>query len=630
MNMEHLWATLAVLMIANLILCMSEEHAHGRADLTCNEIHNGTNEGTIHNPMYPDNDHGTKFCNYQITVPSNNQVALSFPELKFVHSDSAIFLFDGPDCMSRRIGHVWYLKDNPLISSGNSITALLTVQNGAEVWGFKGNYSTGASTLQTAQGDCGGELRGPNGKFSFRKNSSSLVVCVWRITVTPRRKVKLIFNSLTLAAFNPLLRVLDGSTCGGLMLSELSRTSSIPQSGIVSNSNTMTVVYTEAYVGAELTNIDASFSEIITEVTTTTGTGTTPIRTTPTSSTKTTNGDIKADLTCYEIHNGTTEGTIHNPMYPDSDHGSKFCNYQITVPSNNQVALSFPELKFAHSDSAIFLFGGPDCMSRRIGYVWHPDINPLISPGNSITALLTVQNGSEVWRFKANYSTGHCGGELRGPNGNFSFRTNASRLVVCVWRITVTPGRKVKLIFNSLILAAFNPLLRVLDGSTCGGTMLSELSRNSSIPLNGIVSNSNTMMVVYTETTFGTGLTNIDASFSEDIKADLTCNEIHNGTTEGTIHNPMYPDSDHGSKFCNYQITVPSNNQVALSFPELKFAHSDSAIFLFGGPDCMSRRIGYVWHPDINPLISPGNSITALMTVQNGSEVWRFKANYST
>ncbi|CAH8515121.1 unnamed protein product [Dicrocoelium dendriticum] len=143
MNLEYLPEMLAVFMMANLILCESGEHADRKADLTCNEIHNGTNEGTIHNPMYPDNDHGYKFCNYQITVPSNNQVALSFPEFKSKYYDMAIFVFDGPDCMSRWIGYVYRSYIYPYTSPGNSITALLTVQNGAEVWGFKGNYSTG-------------------------------------------------------------------------------------------------------------------------------------------------------------------------------------------------------------------------------------------------------------------------------------------------------------------------------------------------------------------------------------------------------------------------------------------------------------------------------------------------------
>ncbi|CAH8515158.1 unnamed protein product, partial [Dicrocoelium dendriticum] len=145
--------------------------------------------------------------------------------------DLAIFFFDGPDCMSRWIGYVWYPENNPLISPGNSITALLTVQQGMQ-------------------------------------------------------------------AYNPWLRVLDGSTCGGTMLSELSPISSIPQNGILSNSNTMTVVYTEAFVGMGLTNIDASFSEIITEDTTTNGTGTAPISTAPVSSMKPTDGATKAVTKC--------------------------------------------------------------------------------------------------------------------------------------------------------------------------------------------------------------------------------------------------------------------------------------------------------------------------------------------
>ncbi|CAH8515104.1 unnamed protein product [Dicrocoelium dendriticum] len=142
MNMVHLPARLAVFMMANLMLCESEEHTDGRLDPTCSEIHNGTNEGTIQNPMYPDNDHGSKFCNYQITVPSNNQVALSFPELESQQRYMGLVVFDGPDCMSRWIGYLNYPNNKPFISSGNSITAVLTVPLKFEVWRFKGNYAT--------------------------------------------------------------------------------------------------------------------------------------------------------------------------------------------------------------------------------------------------------------------------------------------------------------------------------------------------------------------------------------------------------------------------------------------------------------------------------------------------------
>ncbi|CAI2737272.1 unnamed protein product, partial [Dicrocoelium dendriticum] len=141
--------------------------------------------------------------------------------------------------------------------------------------------STDASTPRTPQDHCGGELSGPNGFLSFRQQPSHPVVCVWRITVTPGREVRLLFNSLTMPSYNSRLRVLDGINCGGAILSQLSHHSRIPQNGIVSNSNTMTVVYTETVFETALTNIDASFSEIMTEVTLTTGTGTTPIRTAP-------------------------------------------------------------------------------------------------------------------------------------------------------------------------------------------------------------------------------------------------------------------------------------------------------------------------------------------------------------
>ncbi|CAI2737049.1 unnamed protein product [Dicrocoelium dendriticum] len=140
--MLYLRATLAVFMMANLMHCESEQHADRNVGLTCSEFLNGKKEGTIHNPKYPKNDYGSKFCNYQISVPSNHQVALTFSELESLFNNLVIFVFDGPDCMSRWIGFLRYLENKVLISSGNSITALLTFEHEVELWRFKGNYST--------------------------------------------------------------------------------------------------------------------------------------------------------------------------------------------------------------------------------------------------------------------------------------------------------------------------------------------------------------------------------------------------------------------------------------------------------------------------------------------------------
>ncbi|CAI2737109.1 unnamed protein product [Dicrocoelium dendriticum] len=109
----------------------------------------------------------------------------------------------------------------------------------------------------------------------------------------------------------------------------------------------------------------------------------------------------------------------------------------------------------------------------------------------------------------------HCGEEFNRPTFRFSFCFQAAYPLVCVWRITVTPGRKVQLIFETLSLPSSRSRLRVLDGITCGGTILSEFSQYSSIPQNGIVSNSNTMTLVYTDPVIENVSTNIDFSFSE-------------------------------------------------------------------------------------------------------------------
>ncbi|CAH8490236.1 unnamed protein product [Dicrocoelium dendriticum] len=142
--------------------------------------------------------------------------------------------------------------------------------------------------------DCGGELSGSNGILSFRQQPSYPVVCVWRITVKPGAKVQLFANTLTMPSRASRLRVLDGSNCGRNILRVFTQYERFPQNGIVSNSNTMVVVFTETVTEVARTNINAYFSEVIPEVTTTNGTGTTPIWTAPGSSMKPTNGATKA------------------------------------------------------------------------------------------------------------------------------------------------------------------------------------------------------------------------------------------------------------------------------------------------------------------------------------------------
>ncbi|CAH8490226.1 unnamed protein product [Dicrocoelium dendriticum] len=150
--------------------------------------------------------------------------------------------------------------------------------------------------------DCGGELSGSNGILSFRQQPSYPVVCVWRITVKPGAKVQLFANTLTMPSRASRLRVLDGSNCGRNILRVFTQYERFPQNGIVSNSNTMVVVFTETVTEVARTNINAYFSEVIPEVTTTNGTGTTPV-----SSMKPTDGVIP-EVT-------TTNGTGTTPIW---------------------------------------------------------------------------------------------------------------------------------------------------------------------------------------------------------------------------------------------------------------------------------------------------------------------------
>lgn len=225
--------------------------------------------------------------------------------------------------------------------------------------------------------------------------------------------------------------------------------------------------------------------------------------------------DVVGQSNCSVTNTGRLNGTIESPGYPRSYGPNKFCNYRIGVPLNLQVKLDLNDVQIQDGFDRMVIFGGPDCMSERIGVVLSSTTGSFISASSEITALLITENGNGNWRIKGNYSAvtssnpttlppnpgyfqiyDNCGKELNGITGIMSY-VGSELHVLCIWRVTVPPGRRVQLRFSTVAIQSQFTWLRVIDGGTCDGNLLALFDRNTPIIPSNINSTDNMIIVVF-------------------------------------------------------------------------------------------------------------------------------------
>ncbi|CAH8622714.1 unnamed protein product [Dicrocoelium dendriticum] len=121
--------------------------------------------------------------------------------------------------------------------------------------------------------------------------------------------------------------------------------------------------------------------------------------------------------------------------------------------------------------------------------------------------------------------------------------------VLCVWRITVTPGRKAHLEIHTLTIRSPSSWIRVLDGNTCGGMELAKFGEKDPIPHSGINSTKNVMTIVYSSA-FSPTRETFNASFSEDGSTSST-------VTRGPSFEIDYRDEYNTSLGTIFQLDIP-------------------------------------------------------------------------
>ncbi|CAH8520516.1 unnamed protein product [Dicrocoelium dendriticum] len=199
----------------------------------CHRRYAASKNGTVE---YTEGTGNIAFCNYEIAVDSKSQIRLEFAKTNLDRLGPAfvdyVLAFDGPDCMSTRIGAVSGKRTPTFTSSGNQMTALFVRGNIGKV--FKAMYSTD---------NCGGERNGPNGTISFKGDEKVNALCIWRLRVGEGKKVHLQLRAKQSASVGSWIRLLDGSNCSARELAYITAQSKSQTYNETSTSNVMMVIF---------------------------------------------------------------------------------------------------------------------------------------------------------------------------------------------------------------------------------------------------------------------------------------------------------------------------------------------------------------------------------------------------
>ncbi|CAH8622606.1 unnamed protein product [Dicrocoelium dendriticum] len=260
-----------VLVTYTMLLNYTDGQASSR-DASCSQTFSGKETGQLLSPGYPQATKASEFCNYAIQLPSNSQVNLTFTKAEFEKWYDIlidyILLFDGADCMSKRIAAVVNNSAPTYNSSGNSMVALFISDATTQTGPFAATFSTVSNVEPTKPAppfpenkilmQCGEEIKGESGNLSYQGEKGRNYLCIWRIAVESGKTIA--FNLTKFSIFFPgnWIRILDGSDCGAPVVYFGNPYSEIRPVSLNSTSNTMMVIYA-AVIGNTTEMFEATY-----------------------------------------------------------------------------------------------------------------------------------------------------------------------------------------------------------------------------------------------------------------------------------------------------------------------------------------------------------------------------------
>ncbi|KAL3290304.1 hypothetical protein HHI36_023648 [Cryptolaemus montrouzieri] len=263
-------------------------------------------------------------------------------------------------------------------------------------------------------------------------------------------------------------------------------------------------------------------------------------------------------------------GVIRSPGYPDKYPTNSDCTWTISVPSGQQIMLNFSKFEIEGVSKCRYdsleIRNGKSASSPLIGRFCGKNIPKTItSHANQLylhfkSDIHGFGNGFEIiWESAA---TG-CGGILSSPIGSIispMYPESYSKFTDCYWKISVSAGSLVQIIFTDLDLEPNSHCsldnVELFDGSEVTAKSLGRYCSPSHSPV--IISTQNHVYVHFRSDISYQGR-GFQLQYSTICKRNIT-------GFYGVIESPNYPNEYPASLDCTWNINVQTKNKINITF----------------------------------------------------------------
>ncbi|GAB0086814.1 Cubilin [Sergentomyia squamirostris] len=514
--------------------------------------------GVLTSPLYPEAYHDSRVCDYVIQAPLKKAIALDFQDFDMEENSypdcyyDYLEIFDGtPQNNNSRVGrYCGHVFPPNLISSFNVMYLTMSSDSSLGGRGFKANYTFIDVECGGVVTTSGAVITSPPVENDLNSYAHS-TTCRWLLSAPVGHIVQLTWVNFNIEAQEACeydyVEMFDNSTHPAKSIGKFCGTH-IPAI-LTSAGNVMTV----AFVSDSSVN-EGSFSFMVTF------------------------GD--ATKNCGGTYY-TNFGYMRSPGWPGQYAGSKSCEWVIIVDSGSQIELNVKHFSLEEHQECDFDFlevrngGRPD--SPLVGKYCGTKIPPVI---RSFSNQIYVKFSSDASRTEDGFeiewdgTLSGCGGRLTSPRGSIispnypaSYADNAQ----CVWKITVSHGSQIQIIFSDLDLekddSCTYDYLEVFDGKDASSKSLGKFCNADEHPLSLQTTSNFAMLRMRTD------FSNQGRGFN--LRYDTICTrEVVEFS--GIIESPNFPNNYPNSLDCAWTITAPLGNKVYIEFLHFEIENNDS------------------------------------------------------
>ncbi|XP_078692043.1 uncharacterized protein LOC144922256 [Branchiostoma floridae x Branchiostoma belcheri] len=558
--------------------------------------------GSFTSPDWPGNYPNNAYCTWQISVNMSDVVAIRFAEFSLEDPDAigcyfdSLVVHDGPDATAPELATLCGSSARTVVTTGNSAFLVFTSDGSVTDSGFFATFSAEdipptpqarttvgttevVATTPTVQCDNPTVLNGNFGSFTspgYPGNYPNNAYCTWQISVNMSDVVAIRFTAFNLEydydCYYDSLVVHDGPDATA---PELATLCGLSASDVFTTGNSAFLVFTSdgSVTGSGFfATFTAEDTPPTPQASSTVGT-TKRVATTPT-------------VQCGNptVLNGNS-GSFTSPGYPGNYPNNAYCTWQISVNMSDVVAIRFTafnlEYEYFCAYDSLVVHDGPDATAPVLATLCGWSARTVTTTGNSAFLVFTSDYSMTYSGFFATFTA-------EDPPS-----TCSPELFTCSNGDCVDLNR------------------------TCDGTR--DCSDGSDEHDCGTTQASTTV-----------GTTEVVAT-TPTVQCDNPT--VLNGNS-GSFTSPGHPGNYPNNAYCTWQISVNTNDVVAIRFTEFSLEYNRNCYYdslvVHDGPDATAPELATLCGSSARTVTTTGNSAFLVFTSDGSVTRTGFVANFTS